>query len=315
MPSCVEAFGSAVEGFISSSFRSLGLFVGKRPRWTIVAALLLTVLCGVGFTTWETENREDKLWVPQDTRAEDETNAYESLFPPTSRFNNLILSNADNALTKEALTAAMAMHTDIATKTSTYEGTNRTLENVCAKAGGSCVTPGLGGVCGCLMTSVLKQWDYDIAKLQADNNVLTTLQAYGSRADLEAVLGKPVFDENDLLVSAEAISIGYFLENNVVVVDGTEEDPVNEAWEEDVFLVVAEAEAAKTDSVFDVYYFAGRSFEDEFGDEIGSDLFLVQISYVVAFLFLGANMGKIRCGPESRWTLAWGALGECVGSE
>ena len=57
-----------------------------------------------------------------------------------------------------------------------------------------------------------------------------------------------------------------------------------------------------------VDYFATRSFGDEFGGAITGDLLLVQVSYIVAFLFLGANLGRIKCGAGSRWTMALGAL-------
>jgi len=33
-----------------------------------------------------------------------------------------------------------------------------------------------------------------------------------------------------------------------------------------------------------------------------------KFSYVLAFLFLGANLGNIKCGTGSRWTMALGAL-------
>lgn len=45
-----------------------------------------------------------------------------------------------------------------------------------------------------------------------------------------------------------------------------------------------------------------------FANTVTGDLLLVQISYVMAFLYLGANLGKIKCGTGSRWTLALGAL-------
>ena len=51
-----------------------------------------------------------------------------------------------------------------------------------------------------------------------------------------------------------------------------------------------------------------RSFNDEFGNAITGDLALVQVSYVMAFLFLGATMGRIVCGTGSRCTMALAAM-------
>ena len=34
----------------------------------------------------------------------------------------------------------------------------------------------------------------------------------------------------------------------------------------------------------------------------------MQISYIVVFLFVGANLGNIKCGTGSRWTMSLAAL-------
>ena len=54
MASCSENFGNQVDKGISNVFHRLGLFVGGRPRLTIVLSILLVVACGSGFTRWET---------------------------------------------------------------------------------------------------------------------------------------------------------------------------------------------------------------------------------------------------------------------
>jgi len=46
--------------------------------------------------------------------------------------------------------------------------------------------------------------NYDLATLQADDNVMGTLNGYGSREDLEGVLGNPAFEER-----TNKIQIGY----------------------------------------------------------------------------------------------------------
>lgn len=90
-------------------------------------------------------------------------------------------------------------------------------------------------MCQCLITSILEQWNFDLATLQVDDIVFESLNGYGSREDLQAVLGGAVFDSNDKLVSAETLVLSYFLEERVEVVDGSEQDPINEGWEEQVF--------------------------------------------------------------------------------
>lgn len=311
MASCTEKFGDAVEGTIAGSFHTLGSYVGSMPRKTIAASIILAVLMGYGFSSWETENRNEKLWIPQDTTAAIETEMYEGYFPSSSRFNQLILqssSSENNVLSKDSLEEAMALHKKIETGVVVIDDMNKTFADICTQAGGSCATPSLDGICSCLVESILGQWNYDLETLQNDDDYMATLNGFGSKtADLAAILGNPTFDETGRIVSAEAFTISYFLEADVVVIDGTEVDEVGEKWEETVFLAVAES-ATETFSLLSVDYFAFRSFGDEFGGAITGDLLLVQVSYIAAFLFLGANLGNIKCGAGSRWTMALGAL-------
>lgn len=316
--SCVEKFGDTVEHAIGGFFHKIGLFVGNRPRLTILICFIITALTGFGFSSWETENRQQKLWVPQNTDAQFETERYQNYFASNARFNSIIISGSDggNVLTKESLVQAMEMHKEIETKVALVENVeiedgvfgpkNFTLTNVCVKAGGSCVS-GFQGVCTCLVSSILKQWNYDVNLLNSDSDYMATLQNYGSKESLEAVLGNPTFDADGKVVSAEAFTITYFLEGRMEVVDGSEVDPINEGWEEAVFLSVAESVDSKYSNI-NSDYISTRSFSDEFGGAITGDLLLVQISYVVAFIYLGANMGNIKCGTGSRWTMAFSAL-------
>ena len=121
------------------------------------------------------------------------------------------------------------------------------------------------------------------------------------------VLGGAKFDSDDQLVSAEAISISYFLEDKSEVQDGNLADPVNEQWEQDVFL--ATVQKADDYPRLTLAYLSSRSFSDEFGGEITGDLIYVNVSYFVALIFLGATLGsRFCCGRGSRWAMALSTL-------
>lgn len=312
MESCTEKFGNKVEGFIAGNFSKVGSYVGLKPRRTIAFVIVLTALCGAGFARWTTENRADKLWVPQGTVAETETEEYQQYFGSSSRFNSIIVQaniQGENVLTKARLEDAMKMHKKIESEVATVDKEDYTFLDLCTKSGRSCANKS-DGVCECLVLSVLKQWDYDLATLQNDANYMATLNAYGSKDDLDAVLGKAVYD-NSGLVSAEAFTLSYFIDDRTAAAgsdeNGSEADPINEGWEGDVFLATTESVATDY-ATLSVDYISGRSFSDEFGGAITGDLLLVQISYIVVFLFLGASMGRFIPGPESRWTMSLAAL-------
>jgi hypothetical protein len=302
--SCTERLGNKVDQGLASFFQRIGTFVANRPKTTLACTILLAVICGGGVATLETENRPEELWVPQDTIAETEEAVYRNHFPPSARINQVIISaaeNGDNILTKASLLQAMQMHNAIEQGTATYEDEDYMLTDLCVPAGGSCVDPSAGGpVCSCLVNSILKQWNYDMETLENDDNVLSTLNNYGTQEDLSGVLGNPVFDQDGQLVSAEAFSLSYFLFSRAVEEDGSVQDPINEQWELDVFLETVDEKGDNYDAL-ELDYFSSRSFGDEFGGAITGDLLYVQVSYIISFVFLGATLGRFRCGPGSRW--------------
>ena len=162
-----------------------------------------------------------------------------------------------NVLTKDHLLNVMKLHDSIETGVSEYEEEKYTLTDLCTFAGGTCATSDINNdICNCMVLSVLKVWNYDFAKLEADNDVMATLNTYGKREDLEGVLGNPVFDSLDQLVSAESMAISYFLKDRSEVVNGNTVDPVNEAWEEHVFLKTVQVDFEK----LDLAYLSSRSF-------------------------------------------------------
>lgn len=307
----MEAIGNKVESGIAGVFYRIGDLVATRPKTTIAASILLAVACGAGMTTLTTENRPEKLWVPQNTIAEVEQASFKSYFPPSSRFNNVIVRNPsgeeDNILTKKALRDVMRMHLAIEESTSEFDNVTYTFIDLCSKRGGSCINS-TASICQCAVTSVLKQWNYDLDTLDKDDDFLTTLNAYGSDNSTDrfsGVLGNPTFDQNGKIETAEAINIIYFSEDRSEDKDGNIEDPVNEAWEEAVFLKTLQGDDFPT---LKFSFLSARSFSDEFGGAITGDLVFVQVSYVLAFAFLGATLGRFKCGPGSRWAMAFSAL-------
>jgi Niemann-Pick C1 protein len=309
-PSGCEKIGNQIDDFIRNAFYGVGKFVSFRPWTTIALSIVLAVVCGGGFMRFTTENRPDELWVPQGTIAEVEEQQYLAYFPPSTRINTMIISdhesNGGNVLTREALEQALELQMKIASTESTFENTTYTLTDLCTKAGGSCASS-YTGVCQCLIAGILKMWNYDVETFRKDEDFMATLNQYGSKDDLNAALGNAVFDENNVLVSAEAFTVTYFLDDRTIFEGGSETDPINEEWEWNAFLMSIQEEPTPYTEL-DIDYFSSRSFSDEFGDAISGDLALVNISYIVIFVFLGATLGRIRCGPGSRWTLSLAAL-------
>lgn len=320
---CGHSIHRAIDAAISTFFKWIGGIVGTNPKLVLTASLLLAMVCSLGLTQVTTESRLEELWIPQDTPADEEEALYLQYFDPNVRLNQIIFSSpSSNVLTKEQLLEAMDVHEQIAmgrfqwneSSRSTINETSSTFgfSDLCIRAWGSCETILISNdptsVCNCFINSILGQWNYNRTTLEQDEDWWTTLQKYGSGVDdLKGVLGKPEFDGDNgtTLLSAEAFVVNYLLVDRSYVENGAEVDPINSGWEESVFLNAITEHTNNQNSSLQLDYFAGRSFDDVFNGTIFGDLYLVQISFMAVFLFLGAALGKrATCGKDSRWTLS-----------
>lgn len=309
MSKCIEKVGNSVDSAIANFFLRVGRWVAHNPRKAIGLSIVVTFAMGAGLAILETESRGEELFVPQDTQASDEADAYLSYFPPLSRFEQILVQSSDgdaNVLTKDRLVEAMQMHLSIEAGTSVTDGQEYSLINLCTKGGNTCGSS-RDGICQCRMSSILRQWNYNLEQLESDQDILASISQYGSQDDLNTILSEAVYDEAGQVVSARAFSMSYFLDDRSFVEDGEEKDPINEDWEKDVFLKTVEPFGRDFPSLF-LNWFSGRSLEDDGRSTIQGDLQLVQYSYIAVFLFLGATLGNFKCGLGSRWTMAIAAV-------
>jgi hypothetical protein len=200
------------------------------------------------------------------------------------------------------------MH-DHLTNTEDYNNDNRDLEPSKTSSSSSFLstkTDKKNTICNCVAGDILGVWDYDLKLLEDDDDIMATInKKYGSRDDLDAVLGNPIFDDNDVLISADAIKVTYFLKDRSYVIEGETLDPINEQWEEDVFLYNTNEANDNTTTypTIKVDYFSSGSIKEEFGGRLADDIRFVIVSYFVAFLFVATTIGsRLQCnGPGSRW--------------
>ena len=92
---CSEALGNKVDSTIDSFFKKLGLHVSSCPKITIILTIVLGVTCGSGLAVLTSENRPEKLWVPQDTMTKQEIVKYKSIYKPNSHINNIFITLSD----------------------------------------------------------------------------------------------------------------------------------------------------------------------------------------------------------------------------
>jgi len=101
----MDGLADRMNGALQGAFFKLGYGIGKKPRMMICASLLLTALLavGIGAPGITFENRNDKLWVPAGTQAQDDKKYVDRTYGIVTRFGEVIVRAAGggDALTPE----------------------------------------------------------------------------------------------------------------------------------------------------------------------------------------------------------------------
>ena len=162
----------------------------------------------------------------------------------------------------------------------------------------------------CLISSVLEDWLYAPALLNAEANDTSVLNTINSKNDVdyyERYIGgiqTLSSSANSNISSADAVAIYYFLQDNRVVVDGEYVDEEAEAWEEKYLDLMQSPTAISGSSSgnsngevdtndISIYPFASRSFGDEFGSAIQGDISLLLAAYMILLVYVAINLGKL----------------------
>jgi len=252
------------------------------------------------------ENRSERLWIPQGTEAQNAQESYKQYWPSFMRSDMILVEgNSGNALTKAVLTGALGLHADIEKVTAG----NDTLRTLCF--------PKYANGHPCLINSILSMWNFDAATLAADLDPLATINAAGkTKEDLTRMLGTPVFDANDKVVSAKAFTIHYFLSSHRVNEGSRETDPRGEAWEEaalkvlkcDAVCEAVECTCPYPSNDFKIYVWFERSFSDAFGTVIRGDVGLINAAFFIMIVYVTLNLGGLCHKIKSRALLALGCI-------
>ena len=286
----VGRVAETVDSAMYSQYKRLGENVARRPCLTMGLSFFVFVLTVLGAVfNFETESRGEKLWIPQDTKALDDRDVYETYFPRNARYNTVVLEvvdPSDSMLTKDVLTKVFELF-DTLQEHRTSVAPPQNLTQLCL--------PGFSDGYPCVITGVLGKWMWQSSLLALepdDASVLATINADDAVEDLKRYLGQPTTDGAGAVTSAPSIRLDIFLENREEVVDNEEVDPVGDDWEE-FFLDLFEGKtfASAGGVAFRAYPWATRSFSDEFGSVITGDVLLVNVSFLIIFIYMALNLG------------------------
>lgn len=91
-PGVLQRFSKAIEGTMQSGFYKLGYAIAGRPVITILISLAVTAAFGAGMATFTSENRSEKLWVPQDSIAQAHRQFFDATFNGQTRLERVSTS-------------------------------------------------------------------------------------------------------------------------------------------------------------------------------------------------------------------------------
>jgi len=263
------------------------------------------VLCCSGFMSFEEESRSENLWVPKDTKAQDDLKMYSSYFPREGRINQVILEakGNENVFSKTVLLEAMDIHLSIMDlSVEDSEGTKHTLVDLC-------IIKDEGASQPCMITSILDLWNYDKETLQNDSDPLATVNNSGKDLqELQQTVGGIQTNSNGDFTSAKALSIMYFLANNDKLVGGSYVDEEAENWEMEFLDLTRNIKS----DLISVYPEATISMDEEFGGAIQGDIGLMSTGYIIMLVYLALNLGRLRDRVEARIGLSAAGL-ICIG--
>ena len=213
-PTALQRTAQAIDHGIAAGTARVATAVSTKPWTTIGVSLFVAALCTLGFMNLRTEDQPDKLFVPDNSRAFGDRRWVESRFPNDETVSTMILNHKDgwNLLDKAALLEAFDVY-DRVMAISTDGGTRGYDSRSCAVNN---VNPALP----CQKSGILAFWGWDRATLEADDDIIETINrqdapdccsAASRTVVLEMDAAKLKRDDQGNVIEVGALQLNFYL--------------------------------------------------------------------------------------------------------
>lgn len=269
-------------------------------------SMMMVACFGMGFMSFTSESRPEKLWMPQGSQALVDQDYVTDVFDKGERQVGMIVSPADggNALRPEILKAHYTMYKDLQTISAQVKEPFRemfpgfyTLDNLCARRGDAC-----------FQISVLDFFNYDEALINSMtstqdvldrlNDVSNHFLVSGTPFKPEDVLAQIKVDSDGKILSATATRHVMTLKKNNIDYNNEEVDPPAYAVEKKINnMVLIDGTPPSTDLI-SVSGFTQTALQIEFGAAITGDIFLFAYGYMLIIGYATIMLGRfsfVRC--------------------
>ncbi|CAI7868723.1 unnamed protein product [Closterium sp. NIES-53] len=269
-------------------FSVIARFVARRPLAVMTATVGVGLLLGLGMIRLKVVTNVEDLYTPQGNIAFVHRDYVDSVYGYDQLDVKIYVTGkggtTGNVLTKDALLALLDVYNLVLSTNATFDGSTFSYESdrICYRPAGA-GTP-------CQAASVLDSWDFDRARIEADNDVLKTfnrpyvMTRFGQPVPQEWVIGQMQHDNaTGKVTSANALLLTLYLQNHKPGRGSKDVDKHVEAWQKAVTPVV------KTYSNPNVDVFILSPWEQQAAADsaLTTDLFLQGVS---AVLLVGYSM-------------------------
>ncbi|GFO48112.1 patched domain-containing protein 3 [Plakobranchus ocellatus] len=292
--SCLKKASNTITGTLEDFFERLGLSIGVHPSRYILGCVLVCLLCSIGLLAFKKVSEPDKLWVPTDSQMPKDKEWIDENYPSKTRFE-LMIAESSNILTPKGLAGLLDIYEKSLT-ISTSSGI--TLIDICIKTRWNCV-----------VFSILEIWRYNSAIIRSltqeqiisDINTVARSPVYGKEIDVSTYLGSFTTNSTGHITAAQAALMTWLVISNKTV------ESTTMSWE-DEFIELGLAGHSDIDSV---YVLTGKSWQEETGKAIKSDISLLSAGYFIVIVFVLAVLGKFNFMEQRAWLTLAGFI--CIG--
>ena len=280
-------------------FSALGELVANYPLVIILVCFLVMFALASGFAFIDTENRTEKLYIPQNSESISNLNkAKDYGFYRPSRLTEVIIISNDgsNVLTKDCFQDALLLH-EVITNISGYT-------ELCLP-----LVKGLKPVVSsqCLTEEPLGIFNFSSNEFERLLFTLNNLQT--SKIGLfRRVFGEMLRNTSGQIISAKAMRLIYHLKGFSLDEDVSEKTT---DWEKQ-FLDKMKAFNANRLKCGPIFFTSGRSLDDSINESAGADIKLVTVTFTIMISFACFMLGKYRNPLTGHGLLAVGGT-LCVG--
>ncbi|CAI5488432.1 unnamed protein product [Closterium sp. Naga37s-1] len=263
-------------------FSVIARFVARRPLAVVTATVGVGLLLGLGMIRLKVVTNVEDLYTPQGNIAFVHRDYVDSVYGYDQLDVKIYVTGkggtTGNVLTKDSLLALLDVYNLVISTNATFDGSTFSYDSdrICYRPAGA-GTP-------CQAASVLDSWDFDRARIEADNDVLKTfnrpyvMTRFGQPVPQEWVIGQMQHDNaTGKVTSANALLLTLYLQNHKPGRGSKDVDKYVEAWQKAVTPVV------KTYSNPNVDVFILSPWEQQAAADsaLTTDLFLQGVSAVL----------------------------------